>query len=265
MSELPEIYWCICFGVLGLLLGSFGNVLIRRVPLGISVVTPRSYCPGCEKPIGWRDNIPVLSWLLLRGKCRACGVKISWRYPLVELLTAAFFVGAYLYLGWSWFLLEALIFLFGLVVVSFIDFDHFLLPDVFTLPGIVIGFAGAVLNPERLWWDSLLGIILGGGFLWCVAYLYYLMRKEDGLGGGDIKLMAWIGAVLGWNSVAFTIIVASVTGSIVGLCFAARGTKGMKTVIPFGPYLALGAVFYLFGGEELAHRHLEVFLPFLAP
>lgn len=264
MSELPSSAFFIFFGTLGLLLGSFANVLILRVPAGESVVRPRSRCPQCKSPVAWYDNVPVLSYFLLGRKCRHCSQAIHWRYPLVEVLTSVLFMLCYWKLGLQWFLIEALVFVFGLVVVTFIDFDHFLLPDVFTLPGIALGLAGAAINPDRSTLDAFLGVIVGGGFLWSVAYFYYLLRKEDGLGGGDIKLMAWIGAVLGWNSFAFVIIIASVFGSMVGLLMATRTNEGMKTVIPFGPYLALGAVAYLLGGDSLARWHLEVFLPFIA-
>lgn len=261
MFEISDSFAMIFLGLFGALLGSFANVVILRVPNGESIVLPGSHCPSCKTSLRWFDNIPILSFFILRGKCRSCSTNISWRYPLVEVLTAVLFILCFWKIGWKWFLIEALIFVLGLVIVSFIDFDHFLLPDVFTLPGILIGIIGAFINPERIWWDSLIGVIFGGGFLWAVAYFYFLIRKEDGLGGGDIKLMAWIGAVLGWNSFAFVIIVASVLGSLVGLSMAFRGDKGMKTVIPFGPYLALGAVLYLLGGETIAQWHMEMFLP----
>jgi leader peptidase (prepilin peptidase)/N-methyltransferase len=154
-----------------------------------------------------------------------------------------------------------LIFLFALIIACFIDIDHFLLPDVFTLSGIVIGLIGALLNPERSFVDALLGVLLGGGFLWAIAYFYYVIRKEEGMGGGDIKLLAWIGAVLGWKAIPFVIIASSVVGTVGGAFAAYRDRKGMKTVIPFGPYLALGAVVYLFGGDGIAHWYLGLFIP----
>ena len=174
------------------------------------------------------------------------------------------FALAYHFVGLEWYLLEVLIFLFGLITVTFIDIDHFLLPDVFTLSGIVIGLIGALLNPipGRDFLDSILGVLLGGGFLWAIAYFYFVFRKEEGMGGGDIKLLAWMGAVLGWKAVPFIIVASSLIGTVGGGIAAFRNKKeGMKTVIPFGPYLALGAVMFLFGGTEIAHWYLGLFIP----
>jgi leader peptidase (prepilin peptidase)/N-methyltransferase len=247
--------------ILGLLWGSFGNVCILRIPAGKSVVTPRSACPKCAKPIAWYDNIPVLSWLILRGRCRACKTPISFRYPLVEFLTGAVFAAIVLKYGYSWSTLEYLIFAWALIVCSFIDIDHMILPDVFTLSGIVIGLVGAALNPERSFLSALTGVLMGGGFLWLIAYSYLLLRKEEGMGGGDIKLLAWIGAVLGWRAIPFVILAASVIGSFVGVGVAWRSKAGLKSVIPFGPYLAFAALLYLFGGEFLANWYIGLFLP----
>jgi leader peptidase (prepilin peptidase)/N-methyltransferase len=249
--------------VVGACLGSFANVIIYRLPQGISVVTPGSRCGTCGKPVRWYFNIPILSWFILRGRCAECGSRFSFRYSFVELLTASLFLAAWYVVGPSWFLFEVLIFLFSLVVVSFIDIDHFILPDIFTLSGIAIGLVGAALNPERSFVDALVGVCLGGGFLWAIAYFYFLVRKEEGMGGGDIKLLAWIGAVLGWKAIAFVIISSSVIGSIFGIWAAIRSKKGMKTIIPYGPYLALGSVLWIFGGESLGLWYLKLFLPFL--
>lgn len=244
--------------VLGACLGSFANVVIYRMPAGKSIVKPGSTCGSCLKPIKYRHNIPIFGWFLLRGRCANCGVKYSIRYAMVELLMAVLFATAWLQFGWSWTLVEALIFIFSLVVCSFIDLDHMILPDKFTLSGIVIGLAGALLNPEREFLPSVYGVLLGGGFLWAIAYFYLVLRKRDGMGGGDIKLLAWIGAVLGWQAVPFVILVASVFGSVVGITTVL--IKNRKTVakdaaetendiptfaIPFGPFLASAALLYL--------------------
>ncbi len=261
MFDLPSSLVYGFLFVYGSILGSFSNVIIHRWPKGQSVVTPRSRCPRCEMPIKWYDNIPIISWILLAGKCRKCRAPISWRYPLVEALMGFAFVGAFYFFGPTWYFLEVSILLFGLITVSFIDIDHFLLPDIFTLSGIVLGLVGAALNPERSFWDSLIGFLMGGGFLWAIAYLYFVFRKEEGMGGGDIKLLAWIGAVLGWKAIPFVIISSSLIGTVGGVLTAMKSRNGMKTVIPFGPYLALGAVLYLFGGEALAHWYLGLFIP----
>lgn len=253
----------LAFFGLGAIWGSFGNVLIYRVPLKKNIAWPGSACPKCQAPIAWRDNIPVLSWLWLRGKCRNCRAPISFRYPLVELLTASVFAGLYLRFGLSWSLLEYLLFSFGLIVVTFIDLDHMLLPDVFTWPGMAVGLVGALLNPERRFWDAFLGAALGFGFLYAIAYIYLAIRKEEGMGGGDIKLLGWIGAVLGWKSIPFVILASSIIGSVVGIIFAIRTKGGLKSTIPFGPYLVLAALAYLFGGESIGQWYLDLFLPSL--
>lgn len=247
--------------VFGLLWGSFGNVVIHRLPQKQSVVTPRSRCPKCSHQIAWYDNIPVLSWLFLLGKCRACKARISVRYPLVELLTGTVFALIFLRYGYSWTTLEYIVFAWSLIVVSFIDIDLMILPDVFTLSGIVIGLVGAALNPERTFLSALTGMLMGGGFLWLIAYLYLLFRKEEGMGGGDIKLLAWIGAVLGWTSVPFVILASSILGSVVGVLIALRSKAGLKSVIPFGPYLALAAILFILGGDSIGAWYIGLFLP----
>lgn len=251
--------------VVGLLFGSFANVVIYRLPQQKSVVTPRSACPHCGAMIAWYDNIPVFSWLFLRGKCRRCSAAISIRYPFVELLTGLVFAAIMYRFGYQWVTLEYLIFSWSLIVVSFIDFDHMILPDVFTLSGIVIGLVGAALNPERSFPSALAGVILGGGFLWSIAYIYLLLRKEEGMGGGDIKLLAWIGAVLGWTSIPFVILFSSIFGSLVGLGLALRAKAGLRSVIPFGPYLALSAILYILGGEAIGLWYIGLFLPDTIP
>lgn len=183
------------------------------------------------------------------------------RYPLVEFLTGMIFAGVVWKYGYSWLTVEYLVFSWGLIVVSFIDLDHMILPDVFTLSGIVIGLTGAALNPEREFIPALAGVLMGGGFLWLIAYLYLVFRNEEGMGGGDIKLLAWIGAVLGWQAVPFVVLVSSIVGSLIGLGLAFRSKAGLKSVIPFGPYLALAALLYLFGGSAIGLWYIGLFLP----
>ncbi|MGE3756830.1 MAG: A24 family peptidase, partial [Pseudobdellovibrionaceae bacterium] len=240
MSDPMMWMHLICLFIFGVALGSFANVIIVRLPVGESFVTPRSHCRQCRKQLLWQHNIPLFSYLYQRGKCAYCGAGFSPRYFLIELLMGCAFCATYLAVGEQWILLEYLILVFGLVTVSFIDIDHMILPDSFTLSGIVIGLVGSLLNPERTFLDSLMGVLLGGGFLWLIAYLYWITKNQEGMGGGDIKLLAWIGAVLGWKCVPFVILFTSLVGSLVGVLTAARSEQGFKTEIPFGPFLALG-------------------------
>lgn len=279
MFESADWILTLYIAVLGACLGSFANVVIFRLPAGLSVVRPGSFCWSCKTPIKFRHNIPILGWFLLGGKCANCKTPYSFRYPAVEILMSVLFVAALYRFGWSWTLLEALIFVFGLVTVSFIDLDHMILPDKFTLPGIVIGLIGAGLNPEREFLPAMYGVLLGGGFLWAIAYLYALIRKREGMGGGDIKLLAWIGAVLGWQSIPFVILVASLFGSVVGVgtmlwtsrrkpAMALDGPvssesepdEGVGTfAIPFGPFLAGAALIYLLvDGQRIIDWYLDL-------
>ncbi len=251
------------FFIFGAMFGSFANVVIYRLPNDESVVTPRSRCPGCKKAIAWYDNIPIAAWLLLRGKCRHCKNPISWRYPLVEFLMGATFCALYFHVGVSWLLLEYCIFAFGLITASFIDFDHYILPDEFTIGGTVIGLVGAFLNPEREFLQSVYGVLAGGGFLWLISWLYLVIRKQEGMGGGDVKLLAWIGAILGWKAIPFVILFSSVVGTFVGVFQMIRTKGGLQTAIPFGPYLALAALVYIFSGSSLAESYIQFFIPSL--
>lgn len=263
--SVEEYFPPVLVTVFGLIWGSFANVVIYRLPEGKSVVFPGSACPKCNTKIKWYDNVPVLGWLWLRGRCRTCKQSIAWRYPVVEALSGALFLAVFFKYGFSWTTVEYTIFCWSLLVVSVIDLDHMILPDVFTLSGIVIGLAGAALNPEREFMPALWGVLMGGGFLWLIAYLYYVIRKEEGMGGGDIKLLAWIGAVLGWSSIPFTVLASSLVGSMVGITYALRSGAGLKSTIPFGPFLALGAIIYLLGGHELGQWYIGLFIPSLDP
>lgn len=250
--------------VFGAIFGSFANVVIYRMPEGKSIVTPGSHCYSCHKPVPWHDNIPIVSWFLLRGKCRSCQAGFSPRYALVEFLMGALFCALFFWHGWEWVLLEHIIFVFALVTASFIDFDHMILPDEFTLSGIVIGLIGAALIPTREFMPALWGVLVGGGFLWAIAAAYMWFRKIEGMGGGDIKLLAWIGAVLGWQAIPFVVLSASVVGTLVGLYQMSQSKEGLQTAIPFGPYLALGAILYIFGGESLGAAYIRFFIPSLS-
>lgn len=257
--EFETQFFATIFFVLGACLGSFANVVIYRLPIGESVVWPSSFCRACGSGIRWYHNIPILGWFLLRGKCASCGARFSIRYAVVELLMATLFLVAFLKTGFSITLAERLIFIFAVVTASVIDLDHMILPDKFTLSGIVIGLIGAVVNPERGFLDALLGVLIGGGSLWLVAYLYWIFREREGMGGGDIKLLAWIGAVLGLGSIPIVILLSSLVGAAFGMVMMFRTKDGMRTAIPFGPYLAGAALVYmLFDGPAWARWYLSL-------
>ena len=240
----------------GLIVGSYLNVVIHRVPRGLSTVLPRSRCPACGEPIRARDNLPVLSWLLLRGRCRHCGALIAWRYPLVEALTAILFVACMERFGPS--LAAAAAALFGclLIALALIDAEHFILPDRITLPGIVAGLA---LQPWLDWGGlvpALIGAALGAAILLALWGGWLLVRGEEGMGLGDVKMLAMVGAFLGWKGVLVTLFFASLSGAAIGLALIAAGRGGMKSRLPFGTFLAAGAVVALFWGPALADAYL---------
>lgn len=249
---MPEYMVKIFVFVWGACLGSFLNVCIYRLPLGKSIVFPPSSCPQCDRRIRAYDNIPVISWLLLGGRCRNCGLSIPFRYWLVEVITALAALAVYARFG----LTAAGGFLFAfvaaLIVVIFIDIDYRIIPDGITLPGIVICFLAAVFIGKMPWIESLLGILAGGGSLFLVALVYKLLTRVDGMGGGDIKLLAMIGAWCGWVGVFFIILVSSAAGTLAGLMTMAMYRKNlMKLALPYGPFLALGAILYIFYGPEI--------------
>jgi len=263
LAQLPaeiETYGLLAFFfVLGACLGSFANVVIYRMPRGESVVLPSSYCRACGTPIRWYHNVPIFAWLILRGQCAACGARFSFRYAFVELLMAALFAATFWVTGLNFDLAERLLFIFAAVTASVIDLDHMILPDKFTLSGIVIGLLGALINPNREFLDALLGVVVGGGCLWLVAYLYFVFRQRDGMGGGDIKLLAWIGAVLGVSSIPVVVLLSSFAGAVVGIALAIRSRGDLKVAIPFGPYLASAAIIYmLFDGASWARWYLSL-------
>ncbi|MFA5585827.1 MAG: prepilin peptidase [Saccharofermentanales bacterium] len=245
--------------LLGAIVGSFLNVCIYRIPAGESIVRPASRCPKCGQAIRWYQNVPILSWLLLRGKCAACGVAISPRYPFVEALTGVLFALVVYRFGLQYFVPVLWIFAAALVVITFIDLDHQIIPDVISLPGIGIGFLCSFVIPWISWTDSLIGILLGGGSLYLVAAGYQWLTKKEGMGGGDIKLLAMIGAFLGWKAVLPVIFLSSLIGSLIGVPVMLVKKADGQLAIPFGPFLALGAVIYLLWGRGLISWYLSLF------
>ena len=238
-------------GLLGLLIGSFLNVVIYRVPRGESIVTPGSHCPTCGHVLRAWELIPVLSFLIQKGHCRSCQSPISWRYPVVELLTGMlFFITATFSLSIDIHpaqLFLNLVFVSMLIALSFIDMDTFLLPDVLTLPLLGIGFLGAFLIPGNpSGWESVLSALGAGGIFWTIARLY-----PQGMGLGDVKLVAALGAFLGFPSIFLAIFSGSLVGAMIGIVLLFTGQQRFRQQIPFGPYLAFGALFALFWGTRL--------------
>ena len=237
--------WTIFSFFFGSLWGSFGNVVIVRMPKNENFISPRSHCTSCQTLIPWYLNIPIFSWMFLKGRCQKCKQRISIRYPVVEFLMGLCFASLFYCYGWTFLTLEYFVFSFGLVTASFIDLNCMILPDRLTLSGIVIGLIGAFINPDRSFLDALMGVFVGGGFLLAISHFYLVVRKIEGMGGGDIKLLAWIGAVCGLQSILFVIIVSSFVGLVVGSFYVFRSKEGLKTSIPFGPYLSLAALIFL--------------------
>ena len=254
----PETVYALFAALFGLVVGSFLNVCICRLPEGQSVVSPPSRCPHCSHRIRWYDNIPLLSYLLLRGRCRGCGARISLQYPLVELLNGILTLLLFLRFGPTLTFAALFLFCSALVVITFIDLEHQIIPDEISLPGIVIGLILSFFLPGQSWLNSLLGILLGGGSLLLVAYLYQLLTGKEGMGGGDIKLLAMMGAFLGWKAIPFIIFASSLVGSLVGITIMLLQKKDSKLAIPFGPYLAFGAVLYIFYGRALIQWYLNL-------
>jgi leader peptidase (prepilin peptidase)/N-methyltransferase len=242
----------------GMVVGSFLNVCICRMPKEESVVFPPSHCPVCLYQIRWYDNIPLISYLVLRGRCRGCGTHISLQYPLVEVLNGVLALLLFLRFGLSPAFMVFFLFCSALVVITFIDIEHQIIPDEISLSGIIIGFVLSFFLMGHSWLNSLLGILLGGGSLLLVAWSYQRLTGKDGMGGGDIKLLAMMGAFLGWKAVPFIIFTSSLVGSLIGISIMMLQKKDTKLAIPFGPYLAFGAVLYIFCGTELIGWYLGI-------
>lgn len=252
--------------VFGLCIGSFLNVCIFRMPRDLSIVAPRSFCPGCRTPIAWYDNLPVLSYLVLRGKCRRCGMPISARYPLIELLTAVLFVSV-----WNRFMFDPLTLVFcvmigGLIVATFVDFEHMIIPDRTSIGGVIAGLAFSAIFPSLHASESasvsviqsLIGIASGSGILWLVAVMGKWVFKKDAMGMGDVKLLGGIGAFLGFPGVVYTILVSSIFGTVIGMAMIAVGGHQWRSRLPYGPYLAAAATSWVLGGDQLWNWYIQM-------
>ena len=235
--------------ILGAIVGSFLNVCIYRIPSGKSIVFPASHCPACKHPIKFYDNIPIISYIILRGKCRNCDEKISPIYPAIELLTAIMSLLLFRKYGLSLEYLFSFMFVCALIIITFIDLEHQIIPDVITLPGIPLFALAAILFMNITLKASLIGILAGGGCLYLVALVYQLLTKREGMGGGDIKLLAMLGGFLGWQSLWFIIMASSLIGAVAGISVMISKGRDSKYAIPFGPFLSIGAVAYIFWGN----------------
>jgi leader peptidase (prepilin peptidase)/N-methyltransferase len=264
--KFPPPYIPTLLFIFGAIVGSFLNVCIVRIPHGDSVVQPPSHCPACKKAIRFYDNIPLISYFVLLGRCRDCGERISPRYVLVELLMAFLVVALYYQFGISLAFLVSVIFVAALIVISFIDLAVRIVPDVISLPGIVAGLLFSVIGrylihdpfdlvPSPL--SALLGALIGGGFLLALAWAYEAFTGVEGMGGGDIKLLAMIGAFLGWPSIPVTLFLSSLGGSIIGITAMLIKGVGRKYALPFAPFLCLGALLYLFFGRQLIDFYIS--------
>ena len=244
--------------VFGILIGSFLTVCIYRLPREQSIITPRSACPQCEHMILWYDNVPVLSYVWLGGRCRNCQASIPYRYPIVELVNGVGYVAIFLRFGWGWPTVAYGIFFSALLIITWIDLDYLIIPDSITLPGIVLGALCALWILPIGFVNSLIGVIVGGGVLLALAWLSPYLFGKEGLGGGDIKLLAMVGAFLGWELTLATLMIASLIGALVGLGLIAVRVMSRGQYMPFGPYLALGAVISLLFGNDIMVWYLGV-------
>jgi leader peptidase (prepilin peptidase) / N-methyltransferase len=247
-------------GVLGLCVGSFLNVCVHRLPRRQSVVHPGSRCPACGRDLRWFHNIPVVSWIVLRGRCGHCGAAISLRYPLVEITTAVLIVLVVALTPPGPLLASRLVLIVALIVLFMIDLEHQILPNAITLPGIAVGLAFSVVAPPGPL-DALLGVLLGAGVLYGIAVGYYLLRGEEGMGMGDVKMLAMIGAFLGWRAVLLTLILSSFAGALVGVIMLSSKGGSMRHALPFGTFLAVGALVSMIAGDAILTWYLGLLDP----
>ena len=254
-------WWYAAAAMFGGLVGSFLNVCIYRLPRGESIVWPGSHCPACAASIAWYDNIPLLSYFWLLGRCRSCHVPISMRYPVVEAANAAGYVIILAAFGVSWTAVLYGILYSALLVVTGTDLTHFMIPNVITLPGIVLGLIGAATVLPVGLFDASLGVVIGGGLLLFLVWVSPYLFGKEGMGLGDVKLLGMIGAFLGWKPALLTIMIGSLTGSLIGLSLMAFGLLKRDQYIPFGPYLVFGALVAMFFAQPLLDWYQTLLSP----
>jgi leader peptidase (prepilin peptidase)/N-methyltransferase len=254
---IPLAAVAVVFALFGLLVGSFLNVCIYRLPRRESVVWPGSTCTSCRRSLLWFENIPLVSWLVLGGRCRTCRTRIDVMYPAVDLATALAFVGSYLVYGVQPLLFVRIAFACAMIVLFAIDYRHRILPDAITLPGILMGFGASLLLPPGPV-ASLMGLVAGGGSLFLINEAYFRIRGHDGLGMGDVKMLAMIGAFLGWKLMVVTLFLGSFSGSLLGLALITFRRGSMQSALPFGTFLALGALAASVAGDRLIEWYASI-------
>jgi len=237
--------------ILGLVIGSFSNVCIYRIPKNESIVFPASHCTSCQTPIKAMDNIPVLSYFLLKGKCRNCGEKFSIRYPIVEFLTGVVYILIFLIYGRNLQTLIYAILSSALIIISFIDLDEQIIPDEISLPGIVLGFLISFFVPYISYFNSLFGILTGGGIIFLIALAGLVIFKKEAMGGGDVKLAAMIGAFIGWRYIILSLFIGFFIGAVTGIVLILSKVKNKDDIIPFGPFIVLGSILTILWGKDL--------------
>ncbi|MDD5644731.1 MAG: prepilin peptidase [bacterium] len=260
----PSFFLCAAYFILGLIAGSFFNVCIYRMPRGLSILKPRSHCPECNSGISWYDNIPLISYIFLKGKCRKCGKRIKSLYFIVEFLTAVLFLSAYLCSDSVPETIFKIVLFSVLIIASFIDIQHFIIPDESSAAGFVFALFMSVLFPylhgRDIWYlglsDSLMGAFAGFSALGFVSFAGSRILKKEAMGFGDVKFIAVIGAFVGWELALFTIMMASLIGAVLSGSFMLLKNRNLKGRIPFGPYLALGAVIAVLWGQDLMNWYL---------
>jgi len=248
----------IVVGVIGLMVGSFSNVCVHRIPRGESIVLPGSHCPQCHHAIAMYDNIPVLSWLLLRAACRHCGNPIAWRYPVMEMVMGLCWAGLAMHYALQAELLVALVLFFLLWNLTVIDLETYLLPNALTYPGIILGLGfsywlGGFSGAQA----AVIGAMAGYGIFWLVARVFLMFTGREGMGYGDFKLLAMLGAFMGWQALPFIILASSVVGTVVGLIFIVLARRGIRSEIPFGPYLALAGMLWFVWGVPILDWYVQ--------
>jgi leader peptidase (prepilin peptidase) / N-methyltransferase len=242
--------------VLGLIVGSFSNVCIYRIPRNESVIYPASHCPKCRTKIKPVDNIPLLSYILLKGRCRNCGSKISIQYPVVEFLTGLIYLIIYLIYGLNIQSLVYIILSSALIIITFIDLQEQMIPDVISLPGIVVGLILSFIVPYMSFINSALGALVGGGIILIIAWVGSIIFKKEAMGGGDVKLTAMIGAFLGWRYTIISLFWGFFLGALIGIILIMTKIKKREDAIPFGPFIALGSIITLLWGEKILSWYL---------